>query len=60
MRRKKVAYPRIQIIAPIRDKINDNRAKGNPMKKPKGLHSQKSWSLAIDIMSKLEYVSYMV
>lgn len=60
MSRKKVAYPIIQIIAPIRDKINDNRAKGNPMKKPKGLHSQKSWSLAIDIMLNWNMFLYMI
>lgn len=35
-----MAYPRIQITAPSRDKIKARTAKGNPIKKPNGLHSQ--------------------
>jgi hypothetical protein len=42
---EKFTYPKSQITAPIRDKIKAKRAKGNPSKKPNGLHSQPSSSI---------------
>ena len=33
------AYPKIQMITPSRDKMSDKNEKGNPSKKPNGLHS---------------------
>jgi len=41
---REITYPKIQITAPTRDKINAKKAKGNPSKKPNGLHSQPSSS----------------
>lgn len=51
---EKITYPRIQIITPARDKINDTKAKGNPIKKPKGLHSQNPSPI---VFSQLDSVS---
>lgn len=42
---EEIIYPKVQITAPTRDKIKAKRAKGNPSKKPKGLHSQPSSSI---------------
>jgi hypothetical protein len=36
---EKSTHPITQITAPIRDKTKATRAKGNPIKKPKGLQS---------------------
>lgn len=38
-KKEKSTHPITQITAPIRDKTKATRAKGNPIKKPKGLQS---------------------
>jgi hypothetical protein len=37
---EKETYPIIQTITPTRAKSKETKAKGNPIKKPNGLHSQ--------------------
>lgn len=46
-RRKLINYPMIQMTAPTRDKIKATRAKGRPIKKPRGLQSPMVQDLGI-------------